>query len=333
MSAPPRQQEGYVLLMTLVFLTIITLAVGYFGHKVSEARQLVSSARDKAESGLALHSQLNAMLYRLAVVRPTRDGIGKPPHVMRVDNRAYADTQTHVDVRLMDARGLISLRYPSRTRLERLLGEYGLPVDKQDQLYDTLKDYTDPDNLRRINGAEKPQYEARHMAPPTNRPLRSVLALRRVYGWADQSKLMNDRDFMQLFTIMPVPGINPNAAPVPVLATLPRVDRQLAKQLVKYRQNQPLESGVMGELTGLTPMQMQFTVFPFPSKFFRITLSCDSCSYPAMQYNVALTPTSSRAPWHFASVRRLDAQKPKRHPQPLPKVVPFKPVSTGALSP
>ncbi|MGN8160475.1 general secretion pathway protein GspK [Salinisphaera sp. RV14] len=319
--------------MTLVFLSVITLTVGYFQHKVGEARHLVANARDKTEHHMAMHSELNTMLYRLAVVRPTREGIGKPPNIMRVDNRAYVDHSTGVQVRLMDARGLISLRYPSRERLQRLLGEYGLPVDQQSQFYDALKDYTDPDNLRRINGAEKPQYLARHMAPPSNRPLRSVLELRRVYGWASQSQLVDNPDFMQLFTIMPVPGINPNAAPIPVLATLPRVDRQLAKRLVNYRQNQPLGIGIMGQLTGLSAMQMQFTVFPFPSKFFRITLSCGSCLVPAMQYNVALTPSSSHAPWDFASVRRLDARKPKSPPQPLPKVVPFKPVSAGALSP
>jgi len=339
------QQEGYALLMTLVFLTVITLTVGYFQHKVSAARHLVASGRNKTEHNMAMHSELNSMLYRLAVVRPTREGIGKPPNVMRVDNRAYtasidsnsnsraSRSKSGIQVRLMDARGLISLRYPSRKRMQRLLGEYGLPVGKQSQLYDTLKDYIDPNNLPRINGAEKSQYQAHHMAPPTNRPLRSVPELRRIYGWASQSQLIHNPGFMQLFTVMPVPGINPNAAPIPVLATLPRVDRQLAKRLVNYRQNKPLSTGIMGQLTGLSAMQMQFTVFPFPSKFYRITLSCGSCSYPAMQYNVELTPTSSHAPWDFASVRRLNAHKPQSPPQPIPKVVPFKSGSAGALSP
>lgn len=324
------RQQGYVLLMTLVFIVVITLVVGYFSHKVDQALEIIATAKNKADASLSLHSELNKLLYRLSVVRATFKGIGKAPDVMRVDGRPYGDGSTWVQLR--DQRGLISLRYPDRARMDRLLGEFNIPVDERSILFDSLEDYIDSDNLRRINGAEAPQYQARRMAPPSNRPLRTVAELRHVYAWADQNRLLSDPDFLELFTTMPVTGINPNAAPPEVLATLPRIDRQIAKQLVGYRQQQPITQAILAKLTGLTFLQMQFLVFPFPSKYFRVTLSC-SCPHPVMEYNVALSPRSNLAPWHFESVGQLDARPPFKHAPPIPKVAPFEPAAAGAFRP
>ncbi len=330
------RESGYVLLLTLVFIVIISLSIGYFAQKVDLARELTAKAQARADASFNIHNQLNQMLYRLAVVRPSFSGIGQGNTAIQVDNRPYQVGD--LTVRLMDQRGLMSLRFIDTPRMARLLGAFGVPLDQQTALIEALQDYIDPDNDRRLNGAEAPQYAAAGLPPPANEPLRDVNQLRRVYGWAAQKQLWQDNQFTQLLTVASVSGINPNAAPAAILATLPNIDQALAQSLIHYRQTKPIDYQVMSQITGLSAMQMQFLVFPFPSSYLRIEIAC-ACSHPVMQYNVVLTPASAEAPWHFSRIAMQDASWPPNNPTPpksieqLPKIVNSPPVTSNIFSP
>ncbi len=324
------RQQGFVLVTTLVFIVISLLAVGYFAEKVDRARDLTAQARARSEAGLAMHSSLHAMLYRLAVVRPSLYGFGLPPNALRVDNHPYA--HGNITLQLMDQQGLMSLRFVDRLRMERLLALFGVPLEQHPLLIDSLEDYIDADDLRRINGAEAPQYRARGLPAPANVPLRNTTELLNVMGWREQSGLWQDERFAQLLTTARVTGINPNAAPEEILATLPRVDREIAQSLIRFREQQPLDNTLIAQLTGMNAEQMQFTIFPFPSRHLQLTLSC-ACPHPAIQYNIHLTPMSELAPWSFEGVRLKAAGAPPPTTTPLPKLVETPPLSAGAFSP
>lgn len=304
-----KRQAGYVLLLTLVFIVILSLSVGYFAQKVDVARELVDKSKQRANVSVQIHNQLSSMLYRLAVVRPSMWGIGEGDNSLRVDNRPY-QSENGLIVRVMDQRGLLSLNFIDPLRTARLLGEFGVPQSKQTPLIEALQDYVDPDNDRRLNGAEAPQYAAADLPPPTNAPLEDVEQLKRVYGWRAQTTLWQGDSFTRLLTVSLVPGINPNAAPAPILATLPNVDMTLAQTIIHYRQKIPLDYALMSQLTGMTGAQMQFSVFPFPSSYLRLEFSC-ACPHPVMQYNVVLSPSSDLAPWHFEGVSQLNAFLPR----------------------
>lgn len=343
-----KQQAGYVLLLTLVFIVILSLSVGFFAQKIDIARTLAKNSQARADTEIQIHNQLNSMLYRLAVVRPSMAGIGAGQELIRVDNQPY-QAADGIIVRVMDQRGLQSLRYIDPLRLARLLGEFGVPQSKQTPLIEALQDYIDADSDRRLNGAEAPQYAAADLPPPANQPLDDVKQLKQVYGWREQTQLWQSDAFTRLLTTAPVAGINPNAAPAQILATLPNVDLTLADTLVRYRQKNPIDFQLMSQLTGMNGMQMQFTVFPFPSTFLRLTFSC-VCPHPVMQYNVVLTPNSNEAPWHFERVSQQDALSPQephiQHAQnaekaltqrapidQLPPIVNSPPVQTNLFSP
>lgn len=326
-----KQQAGYVLLLTLVFIVILSLSVGYFAQKIDIARTIAQKSQERADAAIEIHNQLNRMLYRLAVVRPSMAGIGLGDHVVRVDNQPY-QAADGIIVRVMDQRGLLSLRYIDPLRMARLLGEFGVPQSKQTPLIDALQDYIDADNDRRLNGAEAPQYAAADLPPPANAPLDDVKQLKQVYGWREQTQLWQGDAFTRLLTTAPVAGINPNAAPPQILATLPNVDLTLADTLVRYRQKQPIDFQLMSQLTGMNAMQMQFTVFPFLSSFLRLTFAC-ACPHPVMQYNVALTPNNNEAPWYFERVSQQDALSPEEPNTQNAETAPTQPTPKKPLPP
>lgn len=326
--SPVSRQSGYVLIITLVFIVVITLAVGFFSSKVKIAMGLVAKAQQRSQIRLAMHSSLNSMLYRLAVVRRTPYGIGAPPHTARVDGHPYRDGK--VTLQLIDQRGLVSLRYPQQSLIEHLLTEFGVPESAQPALFTALSKYIAAPQSGFLAHDDTAQYSAAALPPPAHRPLYSVAELRNVHGWAAQKQLWKDAHFQQQLTTAMVAGLNPNAATASVLATLPWVDSKIAQALISYRQHQPITLDVMSRITGLNTLQMQYLIFPFPSNYYRLTLSC-ACSHPRLQYNIVLTPLSDIAPWNLASIGYYNAGvsgSPKTTPLPV-----ISPVNTPAANP
>lgn len=85
-------------------------------------------------------------------------------------------------IRLVALNGLLPLDI-SRPELIRLaLVQMGLEPPEADRLTARLMDYTDPDDLKSLNGAEARDYPE-DVAPPPNRPLRSPAEACAVLGW------------------------------------------------------------------------------------------------------------------------------------------------------
>lgn len=293
------QQQGFALITTLAFLSVMILGAGYFALKVDQARDLAVLEQARLEAMVERYSSLNAMLYRLAVVRPTQHGIGvDPTTAIRVDGTAYRDGKSTL-LQLQDQRGLVNLHHLDREVLGRLLAQHNISLDRRGHLIDTLLDYVDEDDFRRLQGAEKSDYEAASLPPPANRPLRTLQELKNVYGWQE----LAESDLLDEVTVTStVAGINVNAAPARVLACLPSVDSSAAQNLLHFREHTPLTPGVVGQLTGMSPTQMQFRIFTFPSRSYRLIIGCSACGLPTDAYNLVLTPMSISAPWYLESV-------------------------------
>lgn len=334
MSLKGSPQQGFVLVATLVFITAMLLAAGFFAAKVEKARSLAGLSQSRSDHMVAMHNTLQDMLYRLTRVRPSLHGLGpSAKQAIRLDGRLYLDDNA-IRVRLQDQGGLLSLRFVDRVRLGRLLALKGVPLEAQSVLLDSLEDYIDENDLRRLNGAEADDYRASGLPPPANRPIRSVQELKQVFGWAAQAPLWQDPRTLDLFTVSRVTGINPNAAPWEVLATMPFVDEAIARRLIAYREDTPLTQGIMGRLTGMHAEQMQFLIFPFPSGNYLLTLSC-ACALPPRSYNIRLTPFGDQAPWVLEGIRYATRgpDQPQQTLIPLSEAIESQTIQTRPFSP
>lgn len=136
-----------------------------------------------------------------------------------------------VEIVIEDETGKISLFRIAPQTLNVLFEEMGIPLDEAEPLTDALLDWTDEDDLTRLNGAESDFYET--IDPPykpANAPLQSWHELRLIKGFDtlffDQEGNPNDhyRQFLSAVSPYHDEPVNINSAGPLVLTVLSRVE-------------------------------------------------------------------------------------------------------------
>lgn len=301
MSKPERFQQrgenGFVLVATLWILAAIMLGATFFADQVDRGRALAARAQQTAKALVEVESTRSDILFRLATSDVSIAGFGPAGSPIRVDNRAYRGTGEDI-VRLQDHRGLVDVNSGDREMLSRLLAQFRVPSERLDPMMDTLQDYIDVDELRRLNGAEARQYADLGLPPPANDWLTTPHQLRTIAGWRDQPGLWETPHFLQLVTTSSTGGFNPNTAPPEVLASLPGSNREIAGHLLALRGQAPLVSWApIAELTGFGPRDLE-TVLWSPATSLRVTQQSRNLPW-MLQFSISLTPTSVLAPWRI----------------------------------
>jgi DNA uptake protein ComE-like DNA-binding protein len=305
-------EGGFVLVLTLWILAAIAIAATYFAERVQTSLRLAASRQDLAESQMKLSDGRAELLFRLGVSPLQLNGLGEPANLIRLDGRLYVDAGGLVSVQ--DAGGLIYLNSLPDEILSAYLGTFGVPQDRRATLVDTLRDYTDADSLRRLNGAEAPQYEAAGKPGlPTNQPLRTPLELRQVLGWSEQPELWGHPGVLDSSTADGRAGINPNTAPKQVLMALQGVTAELADLIIARRELEPVDAAWLDRSLGTTySIAVPSVIQPFPASTVRITQWAPGLVW-GHRYNVELTPVGTTAPWRITAFHRLE-----RGPQTQP---------------
>ncbi len=295
-----RSEQGFVLAVTLWFLVVLTIAASYFAERLTQARQLAQQAQASWQAQLDFSSTRAEILFRLATTPLTIYGLGPDyPHGIMLDNRPYQGVNDSL-VRLQDNRGLLNLNVAEDDAVLRLLGMLEVPADMRGRMIDTLRDYMDEDNLKRLNGAEADEYRALNLPPPRNAKLLTPFEPQHIIGWRDVPRLWENDRLPSLVAVGPSMAVNPNTAPIEVLATLPGVTKEIAQAIITRRQLAPFSN--VAQITAMTgvPLQELFALkaVVVPSNATRVTHSSPHVPW-ALQYNVTLTPGSDQAPWRI----------------------------------
>ena len=177
-----RKQHGFVLVLTLWVLVVVAIAAGYFADRVSLAVAQAQQARQNTQAAVDMASTRAEVLFRLGTTTLTEFGLGRGAPTVFLDNRLYHGDGDTV-IQLQDTRGLINLNLADDGMLNRFLGLLNIEPDQRSRMIDTLRDYTDSDKLRRLNGAEDDEYRAAGLPPPYNRELVSPWQAQRILGW------------------------------------------------------------------------------------------------------------------------------------------------------
>lgn len=200
-----RSERGFVLAVTLWLLAGMALVVGLMTlWALGEVRE-ATAERDRVEDAAAMLRARETLLYIAATRDVTRAGLplealddarravlrlddigslNKDPRgdELRVDGRPYA-APGNVRFAMQDESGLFSLVAPVPATLDRFLQTQGLPEGDIPRLRDSLLDYIDPDDLRRLAGAESTDYERDGRASPPQRRLLVPGELAGIAGW------------------------------------------------------------------------------------------------------------------------------------------------------
>ena len=334
---PPSRQQGFVLVVTLWILAIITIGTAYFAERVASSVTLAQQSQQTTQALLDFSNTRADILFRLATTPPSIYGLGPTlKDAISLDNRPYRGSGQDT-VRLQDSRGLINVNFIQPGVLRQFLGVMGVAAENREALLDSLNDYTDTDDLRRLNGAEAAEYSARGLPLPPNDWLVTPWQLQNIIGWREQATLWKDQKLTEMLSTARVNAFNPNSAPREVLAALPGSSFEIADQLIKMRTLQPLlNAAQLGGLVGQGGLDSESLLF-FPSNTFQLTQESDKAAW-ALRYQITLTPLADRAPWRIVYYLKTGITSPAQNannplpiPPPLPARVALPAVDGSAL--
>ncbi|KQW42091.1 MULTISPECIES: type II secretion system protein GspK [unclassified Roseateles] len=305
----PQACSGFVLPVTVAILALIAVGIAMMAQRSDELRRLVLAIEaDRIATRQVAEASADALFLSGALYR-RGDSMGS----IKLDGRPYLSSSGAV-VRYTDAGALLGLRRAPRQDIYQLLVALGLADHGQiERLTDALLDYTDKDDLERLNGAELPDYLPAKLPPPRNGRVLTPAELQRLVGWRDLPQ-----DFLERFAANvhtgPVRSVNRYTVVGPVLSAMTGLDRTVADELVKARvPGTFLNIDALPTLaeTSFLAMGRYITV---PSSEVLVTicpLRVDWCQH----LSVSSTGESAFTPWHV----NYSYRQPRRQPLPDPK--------------
>ncbi|MBX3658424.1 MAG: general secretion pathway protein GspK [Ramlibacter sp.] len=306
-----RQEGGYVLALCIAVLALLLIAATFVGQSVAEAVAVARLHRDNLDNEIRIESARSRVLFLLATAPRFSKGLGTEARTVTLDGRAYA-MGDGILVSLQDIQGLVSLNGPSLTspsvgRIERLLGTYGVDGPNATNLAEALLDYRDPDNLRRLNGAEDAEYSLAGKALLLrNKNLLDPLEVSRVYGWSGVASLWASDPITNHVSAQKGTRFNPNVADWRALVAMTGVSEEVARDLAQKRRK-----GEIDDISGLVfaggfgdPFGANAFVTTFPAASILVTIRAHHAQW-GFQYLVHHVPTETASPWRVESVRRV----------------------------
>lgn len=207
------------------------------------ASSLITRTETQLSHNLLSHTRLsyaadagvNWAVMNLSLPPEERWLADSSPHLMTLNG-------IQIEVKLQDENGKFDLNQVSLLQLERLFVAAGVAPEKSNFLANVVLDWRDPDNLRRLNGAEDEDYIAAGLAyEAKDDEFESISELRQILG-------MEEWIFEAVSGAITVYSrreqINPQVAPRLVLLAFPNataiaVDQYILKRREHHDSEQP----------------------------------------------------------------------------------------------
>lgn len=334
-----KASQGFALIAVLGLLMVLSLVAAFIANYAEQRQEQAFQLRQQLQSRLDSEATL-ATLQHIVATRPLLQNayllrtpappadtfdpfsralpdldITQHPH-LRVDGLRYQGIGQSTFT-LQDEGPLLSLLAPDRERWIQLFAQHQLSPQQAERFLDQLQDYTDQDDLRRVNGATSSDYLNQGLAAP---PQRLMISPGQVFNLLDSSTL-----HAPLLAMLPQATArsgqlhNINTAPAAVLQTVPGIDATLAEALVRERHNRPFKDLAdanqrLGRIIPLDPLATPSQASPY----LRIKLwpTASDCRQP-IWVGLSSTPTSRLTPWEIDYIFTLDHEQPCLTPQPL----------------
>jgi general secretion pathway protein K len=272
MSTPNRGSATF--LMVLLVMVILTVSIG-FNWLVKEYIKTAMAFEDKATAMLKARSAYDTLLYLMLngnfgareLLLPQVEGL---PTLTTIPlNGTEVNLSDDITVEVQDSNGMLSLTTINTLALRRLLTYFGADQKEVDIFIDSLLDWIDPDDLTRINGAEKDWYSSQGLKyAPRNYPLQYKEEIKLIRGMKPELY----EKIEPYLTLLPQTGFNPNTAKDPVLRAYLDIDNDTLKVLKEYLQTKPVYSDAeLYSLTGRRIVRDEGVYF-FPSRYVELKI-------------------------------------------------------------
>jgi general secretion pathway protein K len=268
MTRSKRRQQGSVLIIVLILMMIsVSLAL----YTVSVSREITKTSAqllDNLQARLESGSALEKLKYIGSTGRFTSWNLenlsGNKDFPLQLNLRDNPLTVGNCELRLQDSAGKLSLWYPHYDILKNLLLAKGVSSADSSVANDSLMDWIDEDDLKRLNGAESYYYKMEQSRPygaRNDRFLQTTGELALVKGFQGQVYDLVKDEMLETVT----GSFNFNTADANLLSAVLGTGLQEAQSLVQLREKKgillPAELIAAGG-NGLTLTDDYFSMFP-----------------------------------------------------------------------
>jgi general secretion pathway protein K len=244
-------KSGLALIMVLWILTILSVIALSFAFMARTEVYSTIAFRDGVEKKLLAEAGIERGIMELFYRSANKNQVSaiEGSEIIRIDGRqnegemgenkyffSIADESGKININaLNDANGII---------FNNLMVNLGIPGEKANIIMDSILDWKDEDNLRRLNGAEDSYYESLPVPYKAKNgsfdTLEELLLVRGVtpeilFGDGSNPGLIN---FLTVYSKGFV--INLNAASKEVIAALPNMTESMADKIIEFRESAEL---------------------------------------------------------------------------------------------
>ena len=186
-------QQGIALVMVLWLVILLTIVAASFATHSRVETRMSGNLVERQKARMLIETGLNRAKMELMVT-----------HGQRWPNNGEVlelqEPQGRVRISIRNAAGLVDLNRASRETLHKLFAIIEENPEKRDQLVDALADWRDPDDLKRVNGAEDADYTHAGLDYGTvDRDLESVDELSYVMGF-NRDSVEKIRGYVTVFS-------------------------------------------------------------------------------------------------------------------------------------
>ena len=232
------RQRGVALVLVMWVAVLVTVIASSFIIERRTEMMVVSNSVSMARAEAIADAGVQRAVFE--IYRNDNS-----PEAWKRDGTRYSMTfeNTPVTVEIRDESAKIDINTAYEPLLRGLLVSSGLPDDEASRVLDAILDWRDPDELKRPNGAEAPDYNAAGLSyKPANGPFQAIEELQLVLGMRPEIY----RRIAPFITVYSrAPGVNTQLASREVLLALPgatteAVDEYLARREAARAAGQPL---------------------------------------------------------------------------------------------
>jgi len=271
-----KQQDGFALVLTLVFLSIFmvaSLGVSFIGHIQTRA---TAYKEDKARAYFLAREGLVRAERQLSEFWAKRRQQYLPAEGSWI---SWSTSEGQGFYFIQNERGKLNLNTATARQISEVLSKAGVGSSQVQVIKDSILDWIDGDALHRSSGAEMEFYKPFSYGP-RNAPLRHLGELALIRGihaqllwgnWGSDQK-QNGPALWSFVTVYEEGRkIEVNSAPSAVLAALPGLSPAVAEKLIQSRRSSPLTRERLQMVLGETLFQqLESYLTTIPSRYYTI---------------------------------------------------------------
>ena len=287
---PNTTQTGIALVQVLIISLILSSLAIFISQAVKSQVNTVRQMQQAFELRLKLESVEAQLLQTLLTEQPYVNVNSFNPLVTKWNfyGKKFA-IDDNTNVAIQDLSSLINLNIIDRRLMLSMLFKLGVDESESYIFLDSLLDWVDADDFKRINGAESQYYKSQNVPGPRNGYIQSMAEVNFVKG----AHILSDEQWSKYFSTELVSGFNPLNAPTQILSAFIKADN-IVNQVIELRENNQLNMLKFYQLTGIE--DDEFITFATGSRFLvKITVERGN-QRVSKQFTVALNPRSVLRP-------------------------------------